>query len=353
MSLITQRKQTSQAIAELWHDNFFNRHWRAIGRLTGRGKEISIWISVAVLMVVDLLLGVSLSAVLGETHFTSTSIILTNLMWVTYTYLMILLALGVYSRMLDFLRLRLIESINMEKQLQELQAWAEQWLGRDFRQVLFCVAFGFLLATVNVYAIYQTTHLSVGVTLIYFINFFHLGGAVYGLISLIAFLLRLRHWNLSLYPDDPASSPILLQLSEQLRDYLLVYSSGIALFMLLVGFVGALNLITVSEFMIFNWIPILTLFLVSHFAFSSLITRVKQKRMGVIQSQIMKLSSLNKTDTKTITQIMSLMNYHDRVKSAKNSLLNLQSIINLLGSLALPSLAILIDAWPYVQELFT
>ena len=126
MSLITQRKQTSQAITELWHNSFFNRHWRTIGRFAGRGKEVSIWISAAVLMVVNLLLGVSLSAVLGETHFISTSIILTNLMWVTYTYLMILLALGIYSRMLDFLRLRLIESIKMEKQLQELQVWAEQ-----------------------------------------------------------------------------------------------------------------------------------------------------------------------------------------------------------------------------------
>jgi hypothetical protein len=31
MSLTTQRKQTSQAVAALWYNTFFNRHWRAIG----------------------------------------------------------------------------------------------------------------------------------------------------------------------------------------------------------------------------------------------------------------------------------------------------------------------------------
>jgi hypothetical protein len=353
MSLVIQRKQTSQAIAELWHNNFFNHHWRMIGTFLGRGKEASIRISAAALMAANWFLGVSLSVLLGETRFTTPSLILTNLMWVTYTYLVILLSLGIYSRMLEFLRLRLIELMKTEQHIQELQAWTEQWVGRRFQQVLFSVGFAALLASVNVYAIYRTTRLSIGVTQIYFINFFYLGATVYGLISLIAFLIRLRHWSLTLYPDDPASSPILLQLSEQLRDYLLIYSLAIALFMVLTGFVGALNTITVAEFLIFNWIPILTLFFLAHLTFSSMIMRVKQERMGVIQSRIMKLSNLDKTDAKTTAQIMSLMDYHDRVKAAKNSLINSQAILNLLGSLAFPSLALLIDAWPYVKDLFT
>jgi hypothetical protein len=254
--------------------------------------------------------------------------------------------------LLEFLRLYLVESIKTEQDVHDLQAWAKQWLGRITLQFLFNFVFACVLAPLGFYALYRTTHFSIGVILIFFINFFHLGANVYGLISLIGFLLRLRNWSLMLYPDDPGSSPILLQLSEQLRDYILQYSFLVTVFMLLVLVAVGLNIITIVVFMIFNWIPILTLFLLGHYAFSSLITRVKYERMGELQSEIMKLSNLGKTDTKATTQIMSLMDYHDRVKATKNSLINSQAIINLIGSLALPSLAILIQAWPYVQNLF-
>jgi hypothetical protein len=170
------------------------------------------------------------------------------------------------------------------------------------------------------------------------------------LISLIAFLLRLQNWSLTLFPDDPANSPILLQLSAQLRNYLLVYASFVALFMLLVLLIGALNIIIIIEFLIINWIPILTLFILGHLAFASLVTRVKHERMAELQSKIMKLSSQDKTSTKT-TQIMKLMDYHDRVKATRNSLINSQSILNLMGSLALPLLATLIQ--DYMKELFS
>jgi hypothetical protein len=350
MSLATQRKLTSQAIEDLWQNSFFSRYWRAIGTFLGRGKAVSIWVSAAVVMIVNLLLGVSISALLGESRFISTQVVLTNLMWVTSTYSAILLFFSLHSRLLEFLRLRLVALIETEQHLQDLQAWAKQWLGWKLPQFLFSVGFASIAAPVGFNAIYDTTNLSIGVVLIYFINYFHLGIAVYGLISLISFLLRLRNWSLMLYPDDPGSSPILLQLSDQLRDYILQYSFSIALFMLLASFVGGLNMITIAEFLIVSWIPILAVFILGHYAFSSLITRVKHERMGVLQSKIMNISKLGQIDTKTTAQIMSLMDYHDRVKTARNSLINSQAIVNLGGSLALPLLATLVQA--YVQNLF-
>ena len=352
MSLATQRKLTSQAIADLWQNTFFGQYWRAIGTFIGRGKAVSILVSAAVVMIVNLFIGVSISALLGETRFTSTPVILTNLMWVTYTYSAIILFFSLHSRLLEFLRLRLVASIETEQHLQDLQAWAKQWLGWKLPQFLFNVGFSSIVAPLAFYAVYHTTNFSIGVIFIYFINFFHLGANVYGLISLIGFLLRLRNWNLMLYLDDPGSSPILLQLSEQLRDYILLFSFAITVFMLLTRLVGALNIIIIVEFLIFNWIPILTLFFLGHYAFSSLITRVKHERMGILQSKIMNISKLGQMDTKTMAQIMSLMDYHDRVKAARNSLINSQAIVNLIGSLALPSLATLIQAWPYIQNLF-
>ena len=336
MSLASQRKLTSQAIADLWQNTFFRRYWRAIGTFLGRGKAVSVWVSVAVVMIINLFAGVSISALLEETHFVSIQMILTSLMWVTYTYFVIIFFLGVHSKLLEFLRLLFVASIQREQDIHDLQAWAKQWLGQITPQFLFNLVFAGVLAPLGFYALYLTTHFSIGVILIYFINFFHLGSAIYGLISLIAFLTRLRNWSVMLYPDDPASSPILLQLSEQMRDYILQYSLMVTLFMLLTLIAGGLNIIMIVAFMIFNWIPILFLFFSGHYAFSSLITRAKYERMGELQSQIMKLSSLDKTDVKSTAQIMSLIDYHDRVKVGRNSLINSQALVNLVGSLALP-----------------
>jgi hypothetical protein len=351
MSLITQRKQTSQAVAELWHNTFFNRYWRAIGSFLGRGKEVPLGVSVAVVMTVNLIVGTSVSFLLRERQYLSAPVVMADLVWVTYTCFAVLLARVIHAKLLGFLHQRFVHSIKREKDIRDLQAWAEQWLGQNRRAILFGVVFAAGMAPSGFYAVYQTMHLSIGVTLIYFVNFFHLSVSVYGLFSLIAFLLRFKDWQLTLYPDDPGSTPILLEFAAEVRSYLMIYSFGIALFMLLTQLVGRLNLFNLVQFFLLNWLPILTMFVLANVALSGMITRVKHERMGEIQAQIMKLARLEKTDTKITAQIMGLMNYHDRVKGARNSLVNSQAIVNLLGSLALPAIATLIQA--YVKGLFS
>src|SRR5262245_20750913 len=217
MSLITQRQQTRQFMADVLFNTFFQRYWRAIGSLIGRGQVASIWVSAAVVMIANLLVGWSISVLLKETLFASPEIILNNLIWVTYTYLMIPLILSINTRLLKFLRNRLLEFMENEQQIEELKTWMTLWIGRPLLQLFFYLGYSAVIAPLSFYNVYHTTHFSFGVTWIYFINFFHLGAGLYGLISLIAFLLKVRHWSLRLYPDDPASSPILMQLSEELR----------------------------------------------------------------------------------------------------------------------------------------
>ena len=352
MSLEVQSQQTRQAIADHLHKTFFRRYWRAIGTFIGRGKVASIWVSAAVVMLANLIAGVVVSALLGETRFTNPETIFNNLVWVSYTYFMIPLGLAINERLVEFLRTRLLKSLQNEGQIKELQTWAEKWLGRVFLQLLFSLGYSIVIAPFSFYVVYNTTEFSLGVLLVYFINFFHLGAAFYGLISLIAFLMKLRNWSLRLYPDNPASSIILLQLSQELRNYILIFSFAITLFMILLVLTGALNTTSIFGTLFFNWIPILALFSLGNYVFSRLIQRVKHERLDVLQSKLMKLSSMNEVDTKKTTQIMTLMDYYDRVKATPNSLINSQSIVNLLGSLALPLLTLLIQAWPYIQNLF-
>lgn len=351
MSIQTERQRASQVFGELYQNSFFNRYWETIGRFLGRGKPTSIWVSAAIVMSGNLLLGVAVSTLLVETQFTTLNAILVNIMWVTYTYFMIPLFLNRNKRLLEFLQLQFLKSLPDEHQIQEFLVWANQWLGRKIPQFFVSIGLG-TIAFLAFYGIYPTAKFSLGQVLIYFINFFHAGIWLYGLLSLTAFMLKLNIWNLVLYSDDPASSPILLQFSKELRDYILFFAFASAILLLLVGLIGALNATITLTMLVIVWIPMLVLYVLGNQAFSHQIVRVKYERLEKLQSKIMRLSDAEKLDKDTIAHIKSLIDYHDRVKSSRNSLYSTESFVNLVGSLAMPLLGAtlsIIDVW---QKIF-
>jgi hypothetical protein len=347
-----KQQDASQVMADLYENTFFQRYWRAIGRVSGRGKQASLWASAALVMGVTLLLGIAVSALLGETQFTTLTAILVNLMWLSYGFLMIPLFMSINTRMVEFLRLRFVRSLEDEGQIQELLHWASQWLGNRRAQFFISLIFGIAMSLLAFYSIYPATKFSLGQTLIFFAGFFHVGVAVYGLLSLLAFALMLNKLSLALYSDDPASSPILLQLSKQLRDYILVLAFASAGLLLLDRLVGALNPRVIVLMVVGVWIPILALFILGNQAFSVQIMRVKHERLEKLQFEIMQLSNVKEMDKDITAHITSLMNFHDRVRATRNSLYNPESFINLIGSLALPLLAAILSAIDVWQRIF-
>jgi len=325
MNIQTQQ-DASQMMIELYQNTFVQRYWGAIGRFMGRGKQASLWTSVAFVMGATLLLGIAVSTLLGETQFTTLKAILANLMWLTYGTLMILVSISINTRMVEFLRQRFVRSLEDEDQIQEFLHWATQWFGNRRAQFFISLIFGIAMALLTFYSIYPATKFSLGQTLIFFLAFFHIGVAIYSFLSLLAFALMLNRLCLILFPDDPASSPILLQLSKHLRDYLLVFSFASAGLLLLDSFTGVLNpnviLLVVSV-----WTPILALFILGNQAFSLQIMRVKHERMEQLQFEIRQISDVNQPDKDTLAHITSLLNFHDRVKATRNSLDLLQKSV--------------------------
>ena len=349
MSIQTEQERASQIIVELYQNSFFQRYWRAIGLFLGRGKPASIWVSAAVVMGINLSLGITVSAILRETQFTTLNAILISTMWVTWAYFAILITTNLNGRLVEFLSLHLTTSLQNEQHIQELLRWANRWLGRQLPQLLFYLGDGITIALLGFYAIYQTTQISFGTILIYFVNFFHTAIALYGALALLDFLVKLKNWDLVLYPDDPASSPILLQISNEINNFSLSAAIIFATLILPLPLIGAFNLIIIVLYVVFSWIPILTLFVLANQAFSRQINRVKYERLKELQSKIMKLSSdVEKLDKDTVAHIKGLIEYHDRVKSSRNSLYSSESFINLLRSLALPIISAIlgtIDVW--------
>lgn len=352
MSIQTERQRASQVIGELYQNSFFNRYWETIGRFLGRGKLASIWVSAAVVMSANLLLGVTVSALLGEAQFTTLNAILINLMWVTYTYFIIPLFLNRNKRLFRFLQLHFVQSLPDEHHIHELLVWANQWLGRKLPQFLVSVGLGVAIAFLAFYGIYPSAKFALGQMLIYFINFFHAGIWLYSLLALTAFMLKLNTWNLVLYSDDPASSPILLEFSKELSDYIFFFAFISAILLLLVGLVGAFNTTIILSMLGVVWIPMLILYVLGNQAYSHQIVRVKYQRLEELQSQIMRLSHVENLDGDTIALIKSLIDYHDRVKSSRNSLYSTESFVNLIGSLALPSLGAILSVIDVWQKIF-
>lgn len=352
MSIQTQRQRATQIIAELYQNSFFIRYWATIGWFLGRGKPTSIWVSAAIVTGVNFLLSFTVSVVLGETKFTSLNAILLSVMWVIFSYFTILLLISMNTRMVDFLRLRFVKYLESELHIHNLLLWASQWIGRQFPQVLVSLGFGIASALIGFNGILSSAKFSFGQTLFYFINFFHFGAGFYGLLALLAFVLGLHKWYLALYEDDPASSSILLQLSKELRDYLLKLAFASAIFMLLLGWTGYLTITITIGALVLVWIPILALFILGNQAFAQQIIRVKYERLEKLQSKIMKLSNAKKMDTDTVAYINSLRDYHDRVKSSRNSLYNPESFTSLITSLALPSFAAILDVIDIWQKIF-
>jgi len=353
MSIQTEQQRASQTIAELYQNSFFERYWEAIGRFVGWGKPTSIWISVAVVMGVNLLLGVIVSVLLGETQFTTINAILVSAMWVTFSYFMIPLFINTNRRVIKFLELRFTKSLQNKQDINEFLVWANQWIGKQSLQLFVSLGIGLAIAILGFRGIYPTAKFSFGEALIYFINFFHLGVGFYTALSLLAFILRLKNWHLRLYSDNPASSLILFQLDKELRGFMLLAAFFEASLLFLINLIGGFTVTIISISLVFSWIPILALFVLGNQAISEQIIKAKHERLEKLQSKIMELSNLKKMDTDTMRQIRDLMDYHDRVNSSQNSLYNFESYANLIGALTLPVLSVLlgtIDVW---QKIFS
>ena len=256
---------------------------------------------------------------------------------------MIPLLINIHGMMIEFLHTQFTKSLKNEQDISELILWANRWFGQKNPQILVSFIFGLAAAFGTFYSLYTNSKFSFGQTLIFFVNFFHLGIAGFGVLTLVDFVLKLRNWHLALYTDNPASSPILLRLAKELRNYILFIAIASAILLLLVGLVGNLNNAVILLMLVMAWIPIITLFIIGNQVFSQQIIRVKYERLEELQAKIMKLSNVEKMDGNTIAHVKSLMDYHDRVSSSQNSLYDVISFVNLIGSLALPVLSVILS----------
>jgi len=86
---------------------------------------------------------------------------------------------------------------------------------------------------------------------------------------------------------------------------------------------------------------------------SSIIRRAKWKTLNEIQARVEKLHASEKLGEKdTMEAINRLMDYYDRIKSTRNSRVDLGAVLNLINSLLLPLLALALGNIDKILALF-
>jgi ABC-type multidrug transport system fused ATPase/permease subunit len=157
---------------------------------------------------------------------------------------------------------------------------------------------------------------------------------------------------LKLFAADPSSSELISRLSGKLSlgSYLVaVFASITTLSAAPTGFLPTVGILLVLIY----WLPIIAIFALNQTSLSSIIRRAKWKTLNEIQAKVEKLQAAeNFEDKETMEAINRLMDYHDRVKATRDSMLDFRTYLSLFNSLLLPLLAFILSNLDLVLKLF-
>ena len=177
------------------------------------------------------------------------------------------------------------------------------------------------------------------------------GFLMYYMFLYVVLPLRLSRCQFRLYRENPVSTEVLTDWSG-----LMNFAAYMFAFMLAMGTLFTVTMGTFSSrtllFIIPRWLPLIALFVANQMAVSGVVTRSKRESLIEIEAQVAALRPrADPPDQETKDALLWLWNYHDRIKGARNSILDLKGIMNLVNTLLIPLLAFLIANREAIFEL--
>jgi hypothetical protein len=161
-------------------------------------------------------------------------------------------------------------------------------------------------------------------------------------------------YHMKLYFADPSSSPVIGVLSSIFnRGLFIIVSLSVALNLLFYFYRGLVSLPNFAVLTVLIWVFTIALFWANQAALGQLIQRTKRESLQTIQSQIETLHVSQKVlQADTLSQLQSLMDYHDRISGTKNTALNLQVVMEIFASLLIPLVGTVIANLDKLRTLF-
>jgi len=352
------REKLRDEIEQVYQTSLLRKYWgfigRGIARLVGKKSEAPLWVSTAIVMVSIQVVTQIVLAVLKEPIASSPVSILNNYPILIYIWFGTVVFQGLVDHFMLHFKTTLVDALNLPASEAAVARWLKV-VGRSSFQLALTFLFMTFFAFTTIFVIFsqQGTSLNIAVFIFNILLFSQMAFHVFWIfIIALTFITWIRNWKFNLFPDDPSRSYVIQTLHQVSSSILLIIALLMALNIILVIplnlYSQAYLLISISVF----WVPALLYFALTEGSFSHLIREAKLDRLTAIQRQVMDIENTQDMKQKEPAEaVQRLLDLHDRVKVASVSMINLNSVANLLGSLALPLLAFLINVFDIWQKL--
>lgn len=353
------RESLREEIERVYQTSLMRKYWGFIGRalalLVRRKGEAPAWISFTVAFI---LVQVITSVVKIALKEEGTALMATprfSYPMLAYCWFGLLIFQAQIERFVHFLKTDLMDSLDLQESQPAIESWLRSAGARSLQAPVMLV-FVIWMTLVTVAVIFgqrgQPVEITVYVltTLVFIQIIPHL---YWILVAAVAYAFSIRAWKFNLFPDDPSATPIIQSLHRISNRFLLSIAFLLALNQLIALPVGIYSEFYILVMIASLWTPTLIFFVVRESTFANLLVRAKLNRLASIQQQIMDIENKQDISQKEPAEaIKRLLELHDRVKSAPASMINLSSVTNLLGSLALPLLGALLSIFDIWNMLF-
>lgn len=328
---------------------------RFIQKLTRGSKPPSFWYSAIILILFPLLISLLISFLLGEINNLIpepllVQIIVSGMMFVIMILVKIYLD-SVFSAWQNYF----LDAIESEDDIIDFQHWIST-LCDIKKQLVFGIVYSVI---VGLYGLAWVSA-SIGwggfgfALFLLYLTFFA-GIHIYYFFLFIIFPLRLSRYHFKLYDADPRNSEVIYRLSSQLSTFVYIMALSLALVTLLAGSWNLLEQpLFVIPFVLIMWVPLTILFIFNQYGLTKIINRTKWEKLNKVQAEIETLEEENNiVDKGTMEAVNRLMDFHDRIKSTRNSALDLRAGLNFANSLLLPFIAFVLGNWDKIVVLFS
>lgn len=353
------RESLREEIERVYQTSLMRIYWRAIGRglarLVGKKGEAPAWVSFTVAFVLVQVITSLVRIALQEEGTALMATARFSYPMLAYCWLGLIILHTQVEHFLNFLKTDIVDSLDLTASQPAMEAWLRSAGARSL-QAPITILFTVWMTLLTIAVVFGQRDQPAEVTVFVFTTlvFIQIIPHMYWTFVLaVTFASSIRGWKFNLFPDDPSSTPIIQSLHRASSNFLLNVAFLLALNQLI-----ALPLGLYSEFYIIAmiaalWTPTLLFFVLRESTFANLLVHAKLKRLAAIQWQIMEIEDNQDMSQKEPAEaVKRLLDLHDRVKSAPASMLNIGSVANLLGSLALPLLGALLSIFDIWDQLF-
>ena len=323
---------------------------RLVQKLTRNARPMSFSFSAFVVVLAILAIGLLVSIPLGELNPT---LILRSMTGSVMLYVGLIGFKSHDGIFTSHLREHVVDAIESGDDLADLQHWLS--LTADKRAAaLFAVVFSVLGTILGVYFYFTLSGSFVGFgpSFSTMLTMFLFGAGFYNVILFFNLPSRLGRYRFRLYATDPSSSELIHHLSSMFMTFLYLFALLVALATFLMAALGLLA----SSFIIpvlSLWVFIAALFAMIQYSLSKIIITAKYRTLTEVQAKIERLQAdANLAEKETREALNWLMEYHDRIKSTRNSALDLRAVLNFVNSLLLPLVAFLLANLGAIVALF-